>query len=225
MELKDKLVIDETTIESVDEAGRTQRTPVKGPVSQFINNAFSYNYNNDLFRSFRHVGNVDGTSYAPIPTWAKREYMRSQEGLNAKTEALEIVNGACPWYFVHISKEDPTQVAFTPSEEYGNADRQLRMPFAKFLKKYFLLYTDRCIAALDAQHKAELNPNVKYATSKKDIMQPRWSVIVAACVTRLKIVGQVTLRMTSTQHMRTLTFKVCPWRTWRTRKAGFVLAV
>lgn len=42
-----------------------------------------------------------------------------------------------PEHFLHQSTETPGMVAFTPSAQYGEQDRQVRTSFGKYLKRYF----------------------------------------------------------------------------------------
>jgi hypothetical protein len=44
---------------------------------------------------------------------------------------------ANPDHFAHVSKNNPAKLAFTPSAEFGLADRQLRMRPGRYLTKYF----------------------------------------------------------------------------------------
>ncbi len=41
------------------------------------------------------------------------------------------------WHCAHVSSEDPTQIAFTPSFEYGRANRQVRMKPGRYLGKFY----------------------------------------------------------------------------------------
>jgi hypothetical protein len=52
-----------------------------------------------------------------------------------------------PWerldHFVHVATDDPTQIAYTPDEEHGKADRQLRCSVEHYLSKYFSTELDK----------------------------------------------------------------------------------
>jgi len=47
----------------------------------------------------------------------------------------------CPpdihFHFTHVSRDDPSKIAYTPSERHGIEDRQVRMKPGKYLNKYF----------------------------------------------------------------------------------------
>ena len=40
-------------------------------------------------------------------------------------------------HYVHVSMDDPTMLAFTPDDAYGEADRQVKMKPGRYLNKYF----------------------------------------------------------------------------------------
>lgn len=40
-------------------------------------------------------------------------------------------------HYTHVSTDDPSKVAYTPTEKHGEADRQVRMKPGKYLHKYF----------------------------------------------------------------------------------------
>jgi hypothetical protein len=41
------------------------------------------------------------------------------------------------WHFPHVSTEDPTMVAYTPSPEYGKRDRQVRTKVGRYLTQFY----------------------------------------------------------------------------------------
>lgn len=47
------------------------------------------------------------------------------------------LNHSLWWHFPHISVEEPTMVAYTPSPDYGRADRQVRMKVGRYLAQFY----------------------------------------------------------------------------------------
>ena len=69
-------------------------------------------------------------------------------------------------HFPHKSLEDPTMMAYTPSQEYGVRDRQVRMKVGKYLTKYYSdVLTPEQIRAFANGEKGH---NVKFGESEED---------------------------------------------------------
>ena len=83
-------------------------------------------------------------SQLPEDCWKRRECGRGRGPRGCDAIAL-------PWYneewwqkstvsethFAYVSAENPSQIAYTPSERFGREDRQLRQKPGKFLRKFF----------------------------------------------------------------------------------------
>jgi hypothetical protein len=104
--------------------------------------------------------------------WVERETARKYLGVYPEpTEVMRVVSdtfclGA---HFIHISRDDPSMVAYTPSMEYGLADRQVKMSFGKLLRKMLLLATDTHIQRLEASHRSEMDPTFLVARTTDEI--------------------------------------------------------
>lgn len=104
--------------------------------------------------------------------WIERETARKRLGVYPEpTEVMEQVTESfhLATHFIHISRDDPNMVAYTPSIEYGLADRQVKMAFGKLLRKLLLLATDTHIQALEASHRSELDPTFKVARTTQEV--------------------------------------------------------
>ncbi len=81
----------------------------------------------------------------PLPTEAQRWREREQERFRRREYKCLPWAGE-PWYvgtdafarhYAHVSTADPSKLAYTPSEQHGVQDRQIRMKPGKYLRKYF----------------------------------------------------------------------------------------
>lgn len=109
------------------------------------------------------MSNIDRIPYNMW--WVHRELLRMKMGIYPPpTTALANVCSTHPFQHLmaHISKDDPDQIAFTASADDGLRDRQTRMAFGRFLRKNYHFASDKNIAALEAAHRTELNPPVKF---------------------------------------------------------------
>lgn len=103
--------------------------------------------------------------------WVHRELMRMAVGVYpAPTQALKYLSAreAFQHLLVHVSKEDPSMIAFTASADDGIRDRQTRMQFGRFMRRYYNFAADNAIAAVEAAHRMELNPPVEFIVGEKD---------------------------------------------------------
>lgn len=91
--------------------------------------------------------------------WLVREWLRMMVGVYPEpSEAMRtLAHKHLAQYALHISKDDPNMVAFTASPDDGRNDRQVRMAFGKWLRKFCWFMTDAHIQNLEAQHRADLN--------------------------------------------------------------------
>ena len=119
-----------------------------------------------------YVRGPDGESLYATSWWMRRESLRLQVGHYTVTTALEqISNGFGYQFFVHVSREDENMIAYTPSVEAGEADKQIKTTLGKFLRKHFLMLTDTHIQNIEAAHRAELHGEVLFATTRAEIMR------------------------------------------------------
>lgn len=79
------------------------------------------------------------------------------------------LQGLAGQHFPHISKEDPTMVAFTPDRAMAVADRKVRTTMGKLLRKFLVLASDETIAQLEASHRAYMDPHFEFASTADDI--------------------------------------------------------
>lgn len=83
-------------------------------------------------------------AYPATPEWVRRERARFRRGeykplpwdLEGWWAALTQEGGPCALHFAHVSREDPSQLAFTPDERKGEADRQTRMRPGRYLTRF-----------------------------------------------------------------------------------------
>lgn len=104
------------------------------------------------------------------PWWLTREALRLKHGVYQTSEVIDTIN-AC-WaaqHVLHIAKDDPSMVAYTPAPEFGMRDAQLKTSLGKFLRKHFILLTDAGIQALEASHRAELAGDFELATTVDEL--------------------------------------------------------
>lgn len=72
--------------------------------------------------------------------WVVREALRYQIGAYTRPGFFALVHGHhyhLWWHFPHVSVEDPTMVAYTPSDGYGKRDRQVRVKVGRYLQKFY----------------------------------------------------------------------------------------
>jgi hypothetical protein len=111
-----------------------------------------------------------GTNVAKQPWWVYREEARMQLNVYETSEVLRAISGHFLYqYFPHVSKDDPTMIAYTPAHESAVVDKQVKTTLGRFLRKHALFLSDADIQALDAQHRAELTIEIKYASTKDEI--------------------------------------------------------
>lgn len=116
----------------------------------------------------------EGTVFrpSPVPWWHEREMMRMKHGVYKTSILTEALNAV--WagqHAVHVSREDPTQLAYTASVEDGERDKQLRVSPGRFLRKYFPLFSDKQIQHLEEAHKTDLDASYLVARSEEAIAE------------------------------------------------------
>lgn len=102
----------------------------------------------------------------------RREQYREMCGVYPPaTSVLEEIRGYAyiSQYWPHISKDDPTMIAYTPDKACAHADRQIRTTIGKFLRKVAILMSDKEIAKIEHRHKSELDPTFKTTTTQDGI--------------------------------------------------------
>lgn len=124
----------------------------------------------------RDMGNI---GYAPDSRvdqtwWLERELSRMQyEVYPITTDILSqlVASFHLTQYCIHISADDPTMLAYTPSVEDGLRDKQVRLSFGKLMRKLLLLVTDTHIQQLEAMHRSELDPTFSIARTPDEIFR------------------------------------------------------
>ncbi len=119
---------------------------------------------------------ISTPSWAPYfsssqPWWVHREVLRSRNNFYDSTTILETLNNSFPHHQVHISREDPTMVAYTPDRESGLRDRQLRISLGRLLLRLYPHAPDTAIASIVSDHEAEINLQVEFLTDADAIEQ------------------------------------------------------
>ncbi len=69
--------------------------------------------------------------------FARGEYMAASISLPWYRCGMEDTQRAVKAHYCHVSVEDPSKIAFTPSERHGREDRQVRMKPGKYLRKFY----------------------------------------------------------------------------------------
>lgn len=93
--------------------------------------------------------------------WPLREAARLQLGIYSTTGVLDEINKVAPVY-AHVSREDKTQIAFTPDKVSGDADRQIRSNIGRLLSRVYPQINETTLRNLVEQHQAEANPNIVF---------------------------------------------------------------
>lgn len=119
-----------------------------------------------LPRVRRQILNAARNDYY-MPWWLKREWLRIERAVYPEASAVVIsLNDLNPQFALHVSKEDPNYVAYTPDKVSGEADRQLKTSLGKFLAKYYPHYKDEDIQNLVADHLGEVTGEVELIYGK-----------------------------------------------------------
>lgn len=105
--------------------------------------------------------------------WLWREFYREHLGVYVEAPvALSRLRSylfGCGAMFPHVSLEDRTMVAYTPDRQSGEADRQVKTTFGRFVRKHMPLWTDAFIADLEAEYRSELDGTFLVAETVADV--------------------------------------------------------
>jgi len=96
---------------------------------------------------------------SPKKWWAYREQVRLNMNVYYQTSVLESLNKQLGIY-AHVSKEDPEMVAYTPDNQAGEQDRQLRTTLGKLITKYYPSIKDEAVNDFVSTHKSELSDEI-----------------------------------------------------------------
>jgi hypothetical protein len=105
--------------------------------------------------------------------WLRREMMREQTGVYA--EPTSILQGlrhrslGFGVFWPHISKDDPTMIAYTPDAQAGANDKQVKTTLGKLVRRWFPTAPDHVVARIEASHRAELDPSFPIARTADEI--------------------------------------------------------
>jgi hypothetical protein len=109
----------------------------------------------------------------PVPAvndlhWRERERQRFEAG--KYTRPNRELNDYCrPSHFVHVSLDKPALLAYTPSEEYGRADRQVRKRVSTYLAEFCPALAAEERDALEAEHVAAFSVKLRFAKTPGEI--------------------------------------------------------
>lgn len=104
---------------------------------------------------------IEPTISAPPapPAWHERESMRFTSGYYLPVPVTLQFPYVYPVeHFLHLSTTTTEQdfIAYTPSDTYGQADRQVRLKFGRYLKKFFPAMSDALIQSYVTELKSAL---------------------------------------------------------------------
>lgn len=120
-----------------------------------------------------------------MPWWLKREWLRIEGKVYPEcTEVINYINNQMPQYALHISKQDPLFVAYTPDKVSGESDRQLKTSIGKFITKYYPHLKDEVVQALVADHLGELDNTFEILTGEAITEVYRKSGGTSACMSK-----------------------------------------
>lgn len=126
-----------------------------------------------------------GGGVIPAPWWALREHLRMHYKVYQEpTDVVRMLSDSLPPHVhLHISREDPQMVAYTPDREAGENDKQVRTSLGKFLRKYYPAWPDDQIGGLVADHMAELSNDIELL-SGADIVAVYEGGTVSSCMAK-----------------------------------------
>lgn len=105
-------------------------------------------------------------------TWRDREHM-----LQAYRSLPPWDLGVIPDHYAHVSKDDPSMIAFTASPEHGEADRQTRMKPGRYVMRFYPALTKRQVAfyaewwAKGEKPRPEPEGELLFASTSEEIVQ------------------------------------------------------
>jgi len=116
------------------------------------------------------------TGIQTVMDWRMREQWRFDNGDYAAVPDLGLGLEFPADHYLHLSvtKTETDYVAYTPSEEYGKRDRQVRIKIGKYLKKTFPHLTDSDVQRarermLSTLERANAKPELKFASDRQTI--------------------------------------------------------
>jgi len=118
--------------------------------------------------------------------WQSREQGRFDDGTYQVVPALDGLTYP-PEHYVHLSVKDTESdfVAYTPSNEYGERDRQVRLKLGKYLRKTFPTLTDAeiqaAVNALRSQLALAEQPATLYFATDRDTITEIFETEMCAC--------------------------------------------
>lgn len=115
-----------------------------------------------------------GPEYWPKALWwLHREQMRLSHGvyqpLSPTLVQLVVNSPHLGQYALHISRENPEQIAWTPTVDDGLRDRQVAMSLGRWLRRVFPGIADHEITQLESAHRTFLNPDVEFIDCMTDM--------------------------------------------------------
>jgi len=103
---------------------------------------------------------TDSNAPGLFPEWEERELQRFATGEYKAIPTLDALGDLVypPSHHVHLSVTDSEldYVAYTPTPQYGAADRQVRLRFGKYLKKTFESISDAVVQSAVTELRAKL---------------------------------------------------------------------
>jgi hypothetical protein len=114
------------------------------PAYDGIYHALRYSEATNWFSEREHANNFH--EVGDRMDWEAREYLRLQR--QYASVPWDISLDRIPGHFAHISTQDPTKVAYTPSEEYGKRNRKITLRPGRYLKQFYPHLSDPVIANL-----------------------------------------------------------------------------
>lgn len=69
--------------------------------------------------------------------WRDRERGRERDGIYLPVPWIEQVPPECKHHYCHVSLDNPGMVAYTPDDEYGVTDRQIRLRPGRYLEQFY----------------------------------------------------------------------------------------
>lgn len=107
----------------------------------------------------------------PEHWWQMREALRGNKAPGGRVQ-WAAHNDEFEKFHIRVSATDPMKIAYTPSDEYGRADRQIRTSPGRFIKKFWPDSSDEYIREIVDAHRAQYGPpTVHFAFDAHDITQ------------------------------------------------------
>lgn len=120
------------------------------------------------------------------PAWHERETMRFTSGYYLPVP-VTVYKPYPAEHFLHLSTTATEQdfIAYTPSDQYGQADRQVRLKFGRYLKKFFPEMSDHAIQSYVTELKSALaiadNPATLHFTTERETISRIFETRMCTC--------------------------------------------